>query len=79
MTNAAEAIDAILEEYSKASAKYPKFNGFHEGYGVLKEEVDEFWDEVKKKDRDREKLKDEAIQVGAMAELKSLGKCLICS
>ncbi|MBC9913142.1 hypothetical protein [Chitinophaga varians] len=63
--NIAEAID---DELSKAKAKHGEnpFHSPHEGFAVLKEEVDELWDEVKK-DSDRETMKKEAIQVAAMA------------
>ncbi len=45
------------------------FNSAHEGYAVILEELDELWDEVKKKQAERssETLKKEAVQVGAMA------------
>jgi hypothetical protein len=68
-------------EVDMASAKFPAFNSSHEGFAVLKEEVDELWDEVKKnpkKDplatspedgeaRRRAKMRAEAVQVAAMA------------
>ena len=61
----------ILGELRRAREAYPKpFNSAHEGYAVLKEEVDELWDEVRAKQgggRDVEAMRREAIQVGAMA------------
>ena len=36
----------IASELEKAK-KYPPFASLHEGYAVLKEEVEEFWDSVK--------------------------------
>lgn len=57
----------IVAEYLKAVNKFPPFNSYYEGYAVLKEEVDELWEAVKKKDPDPEKLRKEAVQVGAMA------------
>jgi hypothetical protein len=30
-------------------AQKPRINSYHEAYGLLQEEVDEFWDEVRKK------------------------------
>jgi len=48
--------------------KFPYFNSYHEGYAVIKEELDELWEEVKKYPKqDNENLKKEAIQIGAMA------------
>ncbi len=32
--------DKILEEYWKANNKFPSFHSMHEGFAVLKEEVD---------------------------------------
>ncbi len=45
------------------------YASFHEGYGVLKEEYEELWDEIKVKmrDRDRGAIVHEAIQVAASA------------
>lgn len=42
------------------------FHSVHEGYAVIKEEVDELWDECKVKIPDRTKLRTEAIQIAAM-------------
>lgn len=66
-------------EYQKARGilKFPPFNSFHEGYAVLLEEVNELWDEIKKKrtDRNSRQIAYEAIQVGAMA-LALIKDCL---
>jgi NTP pyrophosphatase (non-canonical NTP hydrolase) len=42
---------------------------FHHGYAVIAEEVDELWDEVKKKsrDRDHQAMRAELVQIAAMA------------
>lgn len=60
-----EAIAAISAEALHASKKFAPFNSSYEGFAVLKEEVDELWDEVKR--NDSQKAQAEAIQVGAMA------------
>lgn len=59
----------FVQEYHKARKKFAPFNSTHEGYAVIKEELDELWDEIKKKGpyRSREKMRKEAVQVGAMA------------
>lgn len=58
------AIDLIVEEYHKASKKFPEFNSAHEGYAVLLEEVEELWDEIKRNNNVR--FAPEAVQAGAM-------------
>jgi len=62
--------DLVEMEVSLAKAQYPPMNSAHEGYDVLLEEVDELWDEVKKKQgkRDPANLLKELVQVAAMAE-----------
>ncbi len=59
----------ITGEFKRANAKYPRFASRHEGYAILKEEVDELWEEIKRKPEatDMNKVKEEAIQVAAMA------------
>lgn len=63
------ALSDMVEEIEKATSTYPAFNSAHEGYAILKEEVDELWAEVmvKQGSRDIEKMRREAIQVAAMA------------
>lgn len=60
---------AILAEAKRAIKLHPPFHSPHEGYAVILEELDELWDEVKKcksiEDRP-EKMKKEAVQLGAM-------------
>lgn len=61
--------DAAENELVEAMNTYPPMNSAHEGWAVIREEVDELWDEVKAKQgqRDVEKMRKEAIQVAAMA------------
>jgi hypothetical protein len=40
----------------------------HEAYAVILEELDEFWDEVRKKEHCPEKMLRELIQIAAMAQ-----------
>jgi hypothetical protein len=63
------ALADVVTEVEMATERFPPMNSAHEGFAVLKEEVDELWDEVKKKqgERDIEKLRKEAVQVAAMA------------
>jgi hypothetical protein len=65
---AADAASDISDELFSAKEKYPEnFNSLHEGYAVLKEEVDELWDEIKKKNPNKANIYTEAKQVAAMA------------
>jgi hypothetical protein len=66
----------VGNEFQRASSLYPPFHSAHEGYAVLLEEVEELWDEVKKspKKRDPAKMREEAVQVAAMA-LRFLHDC----
>jgi hypothetical protein len=56
-------------EIREAARKNGPFNSAHEAYAVMLEEVDELWDEVKKKrvNRDHAAMRAEAIQVAASA------------
>ncbi len=70
-------LEEVLNEYTFAVTKYPKFTSAHEGYAILLEEVDELWDEVKVKQSHPERkarMRAEAIQVAAMA-LRFLTDC----
>lgn len=63
-----KALEEVYNEIARAKAKHPgDMHNFHEGYAILLEEVDELWDEVKKSKHDKAKIKEEAIQVAAMA------------
>ena len=62
--------DAVNQEYSTAVSKFPPFNTAHEGFAILKEEVDELWEAVRMKQGDpkrAEQMRKEAVQVAAMA------------
>jgi hypothetical protein len=63
------AVVEVLEELERASAMFPPFHSSHEGYAVMLEEVEELWDEIKKKSsvRSQVKMRAEAKQVAAMA------------
>lgn len=59
---------AVAEELQRAKI-WPPFNSLHEAYGVLMEEVDEFWAHVKvnQKKRDLPACRAELVQLAAMA------------
>ncbi len=63
------AVSEVRGELQIAMMQFGSFNSAHEGFAVLKEEVDELWEEVKKKGavRDMRALRNEATKVAAMA------------
>ena len=61
-----QALAKIQIEYERAAARYGPFNSGHEGYAVIREELDELWEEVKTKDG-LGRACEEAVQVAAMA------------
>jgi len=56
----------IYDECRRAQEIFGSFKNSHEGHSVIREEFDEFWEEIKKKDADLAKIKKEAVQLGAM-------------
>lgn len=64
-----EIVIAIDKELASSYRHGRTFASMHEAYAVLLEEVDELWDltRLKKKDRDPGKVKEELIQIAAMA------------
>ncbi|HOE18904.1 MAG TPA: hypothetical protein PK344_15995 [Syntrophorhabdaceae bacterium] len=72
------AMTAIVVELRRATSINGPFHSAHEGYAVIKEELDELWEEIKKKavERDPEKLQKEAVQIGAMAARFIIDICM---
>ncbi|RJR31878.1 MAG: hypothetical protein C4574_00565 [Candidatus Latescibacterota bacterium] len=64
-----EIFARIKNELSWAEKKFGGFASAHEGYGVILEELDELWHEIKnnKSVGSIRRMRDEAIQVAAMA------------
>ena len=63
-------IEKIKLEISQANSKFNNFHSRHEGYGVIKEEFDELWDEIKINSSYPgywAPICEEAIQLAAMA------------
>lgn len=75
-TTLEQDVAEVLEEVRNARVNWPRFNSAHEGFAILKEEVDELWDIVKvnQKKRDLVKMRAEAKQVAAMA-IRFMGDC----
>jgi hypothetical protein len=64
-----EILKQICAETNRAQDLYPQLNSSHEGYAVIREELDELWDLIKqaKHGRCTENMRYEAVQVAAMA------------
>jgi hypothetical protein len=62
--------EMVVDELSSARAGHAPINSLHEGYAVILEEMDELWEEVRKKQSQREPLEilAELVQIGAMAQ-----------
>lgn len=60
----------VRAELIAARAKNAPMNSAHHAYAVILEEVEEFWEEVKKKReyRSKQKMLMELVQIGAMAQ-----------
>lgn len=60
----------VRDEIARARFKHKSINSAHEGYAVILEEIDEFWEEVKKKreHRDKKNMYKELVQIAAMAQ-----------
>lgn len=57
----------VREELERANRKHEFFRNDHEGYAVLLEEVDELWYEIRRRNKSQTRIREEAIQVSAMA------------
>ncbi len=62
-----EVLDEVHKEVRGAAAKHKPLNSPHEAFAVMAEEVDEVWDEVRKRTLDKPAMRRELIQVAAMA------------
>jgi hypothetical protein len=58
--------DLVELELAAARTKFFALHSGHEAFGVIYEELDEFWDEVKRQDRDPDAMLKELVQTAAM-------------
>lgn len=70
MRNSNDFVGDVRWELARARDLHQPINSSHEGYAVILEELDEFWEEVRKKrsQRDPEKMWAELVQIAAMAQ-----------
>ena len=59
----------IRDELLRARSKFGPIASLHEGYAVILEELDEFWEDVRSNDAERlNRAYQELVQVAAMAQ-----------
>lgn len=61
----AKATQTVINEMGRGAKKFGKYASMHEAASVIREEFDEFWDEVKVNNKER--AISEAVQVAATA------------
>lgn len=61
----ADHLGHIIGELDEATKRFGPMRSTHEGYAILREEVDEMWDAIKANDTNHARA--EAVQVAAMA------------
>lgn len=59
--------EVVLDELDRALENHGGFCSAHEGYAVMLEELDELWEEIKKKNQSRLRMMEESTQVAAMS------------
>jgi hypothetical protein len=59
----------VAAEVGRAMELHSPMNSAHEAYSVILEELDEFWEEVRKKREERQPdaMRTELVQIAAMA------------
>jgi hypothetical protein len=62
-------------EIKRARELHGNVNSAHEGYAVILEELDEFWEEVRKKIPDKDKMIAELVQIAAMCQKTAEDVC----
>lgn len=70
-----KAFDLVRYELENAVQNHRIFASPHEGYAIIKEELDELWAEIKKREPNLDRLRKEAIQVATMGLCFVLDLC----
>lgn len=65
-------VNDMENEAARARRKHQPFNSTHEAYAVILEELDEFWQEVKRREPDPDAMYAELVQIAAMAMCAAL-------
>lgn len=69
MTEQRDFIHDLQDEVFRAENLYPALHSLHEAYAVILEEVDELWDQARRKPHARieQEIYMELVQIAAMA------------
>lgn len=61
--------ELVRSEHSRAVSNHVSLHSLHEGFAVILEELDELWEQVRKRDGDRNNaaILAELVQIAAMA------------
>lgn len=59
----------VIEQHRKINERHGPLRSLHEAYGLLKEEVDELWEEIRRKEWERHpmRIRAEAIDIAVVA------------
>lgn len=58
----------VAAELARAKVTHKPINSHHEAYAVLLEEIEEYWDEIKLKNKNTGRMYAELVQVAAMVQ-----------
>jgi nickel-dependent lactate racemase len=66
---AGDFLEAVADELERAQSLHAPMNSSHEAYAVILEELDEYWEEVRKRRSERRpaSMWVELVQIAAMA------------
>lgn len=80
--------ELVSTELEFAVHQFPPMNSMHEGYAVILEEVDELWEEVKRKqipdfdesnrDLDRKAMRNQAAIISELVQIAAMCERLYC-
>ena len=60
-------LEDLVSELDAAMRKHPSYPTEHHAYAVIKEELEEFWDEVKKQKPSKRRMREELLHVAVTA------------
>ena len=72
-----EALESIAQENHRVRVElgHPKLNSYHEGYGLLMEEVQELFEEIRQRYPEKDEIYTEAMHVAQVAVRRMAELC----